>query len=84
MMFSSFATQPPPWMMTTTGRFRAPVGEKTSYFNGFTPGQTKGDKIDFVFVEPGVEVLDASIVRTCRDGRYPSDHFPVTARIRLR
>jgi endonuclease/exonuclease/phosphatase family metal-dependent hydrolase len=53
-------------------------------FNGFTFGQTAGDKIDFVFVEPGVEVLDAAIVRASRDGRYPSDHFPVTARIRLR
>ena len=53
-------------------------------FNGFKPGQTGGDKIDFVFVEPGTEVLDAAIVRASRDGRYPSDHFPVTARIRLR
>jgi endonuclease/exonuclease/phosphatase family metal-dependent hydrolase len=53
-------------------------------FNGFKPGQTGGDKIDFVFVEPGTEVLAAEIVRTSRDGRYPSDHFPVTARIRLR
>jgi endonuclease/exonuclease/phosphatase family metal-dependent hydrolase len=43
-----------------------------------------GDKIDYVFVEPETEVLDAAIVRTARDGRYPSDHFPVTARIRLR
>jgi hypothetical protein len=30
------------------------------------------------------EVLEAAIVRTSRDGRYPSDHFPVTARVRLR
>ena len=53
-------------------------------FNGFKPGQTTGDKIDFVFVEPGTEVLAADILRSSRDGRYPSDHFPVTARIRLR
>jgi endonuclease/exonuclease/phosphatase family metal-dependent hydrolase len=53
-------------------------------FNGFKLGQTGGDKIDFVFVEPGADVLAAEIVRTSRDGRYPSDHFPVTARIRLR
>jgi endonuclease/exonuclease/phosphatase family metal-dependent hydrolase len=53
-------------------------------FNGFKPGQTGGDKIDFVFVEPGTEVLEAAIVRTSRNGRYPSDHFPVTARVRLR
>jgi endonuclease/exonuclease/phosphatase family metal-dependent hydrolase len=53
-------------------------------FTGFKPGQTSGDKIDFVFVEPGTEVLEAAIIRTSRDGRYPSDHFPVTARIRFR
>jgi endonuclease/exonuclease/phosphatase family metal-dependent hydrolase len=53
-------------------------------FNGFKVGQTGGDKIDFVFVEPGTDLLDAAIVRTARDGRYPSDHFPVTARIRFR
>ena len=53
-------------------------------FNGFKLGQTGGEKIDFVFVEPGTEVLAAEIVRTSRDGRHPSDHFPVTARIRLR
>jgi endonuclease/exonuclease/phosphatase family metal-dependent hydrolase len=53
-------------------------------FNGFKPGQTGGDKIDFVFVEPGTEVLEAAIVRSSLDGRYPSDHFPVTARLRLR
>jgi endonuclease/exonuclease/phosphatase family metal-dependent hydrolase len=53
-------------------------------FNGFKPGQAGGDKIDFVFVEAGTEVLAAEIVRSSRDGRYPSDHFPVTARVRLR
>jgi len=61
-----------------------PDANEAGTFNGFKPGQTGGDKIDFVFVEPGIEVLDAAIVRTSRDGRYPSDHFPVTARIRLR
>ena len=65
-------------------RIRHPDDSEAGTFNGFKPGQTGGDKIDFVFVEPGTEVLDAAIVRTSRDGRYPSDHFPVTARIRLR
>lgn len=51
-------------------------------FTAFEFGRTSGDKIDYVFVEPGIEVLDARIVRTARDDRYPSDHFPVVARIR--
>ena len=65
-------------------RVAHPDATEAGTFNGFNLGQTSGDKIDFVFVEPGTEVLDAAIVRTSRDGRYPSDHFPVTARIRLR
>lgn len=67
-----------------TFRARHPDAKEVGTFNGFKPGQTTGEKIDFVFVEPGTEVLDAAIVRTSREGRYPSDHFPVTARIRLR
>jgi len=46
-------------------------------------GRVDGHKIDYVFVPPGTRVLEAAIVRTNRDGRYPSDHFPVTARVRL-
>ena len=52
-------------------------------FNGFKAGNTNGDKIDYVLVQPGAEVLAAEIIRTSRNDRYPSDHFPVAARIRL-
>lgn len=50
-------------------------------FNGFR-GDTTGEKIDYVFVSPEWQVIEASIDRTGREGRYPSDHFPVTARLR--
>ena len=43
-----------------------------------------GDKIDYILVTPDTEVSDATIVRTNRDGRYPSDHYPVTARVSLK
>jgi len=52
-------------------------------FTAFAFGRTTGDKIDYVLVQPGTTVLDASIVRTAEGGHYPSDHFPVTARIQL-
>ncbi|HWV58006.1 MAG TPA: endonuclease/exonuclease/phosphatase family protein [Longimicrobiales bacterium] len=51
-------------------------------FNGWS-GNTNGDKIDAILVSDGWEVLDATIDRVSRDGRYPSDHYPVTARIVL-
>jgi endonuclease/exonuclease/phosphatase family metal-dependent hydrolase len=52
-------------------------------FSGFKFGQVNGDKIDYVLVQPGTEVLSAGIIRTSRSDRYPSDHFPVVARVRL-
>ena len=47
-------------------------------------GYRDGDKIDYILVTPDTEVSDATIVRTNRDGRYPSDHYPVTARVSLK
>lgn len=61
--------------------FRAlhPDEKVVGTFTAFEFGRVEGDKIDYVLVEPGTRVLEAGIVRTSRDGRYPSDHFPVTA-----
>jgi len=53
-------------------------------FTGFKLGETKGDKIDYVFVDADAEVLEAQILRASTGGRYPSDHFPVVAKVRLR
>lgn len=65
--------------------FRAlhPDAAEVGTFTGFKFGNTAGEKIDYVLVQPGIEVLSAGIVRTSRDNRYPSDHFPVAATIRL-
>jgi endonuclease/exonuclease/phosphatase family metal-dependent hydrolase len=46
--------------------------------HGFS-GQAGSRKIDAVFACKRWQVADASIVRTSDEGRYPSDHFPVTA-----
>jgi endonuclease/exonuclease/phosphatase family metal-dependent hydrolase len=66
-----------------TFRVAHPDEKTVGTFTGFRHGRIDGDKIDYVFVQPGTEVLSASIVRTDRDGRYPSDHFPVVARVVL-
>ena len=67
-----------------TFRVKFPAEKEVGTFNGFKFGATTGDKIDYVLVQPGTEVLEAAIVRTSRDNRYPSDHFPVVARIRFK
>jgi len=67
-----------------TFRVLHPDAKEVGTANQFKLGTTMGDKIDYIFVEPATEVLSADIIRTAVDGRYPSDHFPVVARIRLR
>jgi endonuclease/exonuclease/phosphatase family metal-dependent hydrolase len=69
-------------LFVDTYRVRFPQEKEVGTFNGFKMGATTGEKIDYVFVQPGTDVLSAAIVRSSRDGRYPSDHFPVTATVR--
>ncbi len=48
-------------------------------FHGFT-GETTGVRIDWILHGPGhLRAASASVVKYSRDGRWPSDHFPVTA-----
>jgi len=72
-----------PALMLDTFRVRYPDEKVAGTFNNFVSGQVDGPKIDYILVPPGTEVLAAAIIRTARDGRYASDHFPVTARFRL-
>lgn len=55
---------------------------KVGTFNGFK-GTSTGEKIDFVLTTSDVRVLEARILHDNVEGRYPSDHFPVTARLRF-
>ncbi len=76
------ATVPAP-PLADSYRLRQPDDTVVGTFHAFRGGVT-GEKIDHILVSPEWRVLDASIVRTSRDGRFPSDHFPVTAVARLR
>jgi endonuclease/exonuclease/phosphatase family metal-dependent hydrolase len=42
-----------------------------------------GRRVDYVFAGPGIRVREARILRDEWDGRYPSDHFPVAAKLVL-
>ncbi len=63
-------------------RIAYPEAVEVGTFNAFR-GVTTGPKIDAVLVSDGWEVAAAAIVRTARDDRYPSDHFPVFATLRF-
>ena len=45
-------------------------------------GRPNGGRIDWILASGGLEPLSARVVRHHDDGRYPSDHFPVTAVLR--
>jgi len=46
-------------------------------------GKSFGPKLDYIFVSPDTPVKAANIIRSNINGRYPSDHFPITADIEL-
>lgn len=81
LVVSSGPDAPAPFVDT----FRVVYPNETTVgtFTGFTFGKVTGEKIDYVLVQPGTEVMSAAIVRTSRNERYPSDHFPIVARVRL-
>ena len=51
-------------------------------FSGFVPTANSGARIDWIAVSRDWQVVQADIVRTGRNGRTPSDHFPVVATLR--
>lgn len=65
--------------------FRAvhPDARETGTYHAFR-GDRSGPKIDAILASPEWETLAAEIVLMNESGLYPSDHFPVTAVLRLR
>lgn len=53
-------------------------GPEEVSFHAFKGGST-GSRIDFIFHTDHFVATEAAIDRTARNGRYPSDHYPVTA-----
>ncbi len=67
-----------PVVMVDTFRILHPRRENVGTRGGFG-GACNGSKIDYILAGPHMRVLEADIVRRDWGGRYPSDHFPVTA-----
>jgi endonuclease/exonuclease/phosphatase family metal-dependent hydrolase len=71
-----------PVKLVDTFRAIHPDAKDDGTFHGFS-GKTEGGKIDFVLGSSSLKVLAAEILRDKQDGRYPTDHFPVMAEVRL-
>jgi endonuclease/exonuclease/phosphatase family metal-dependent hydrolase len=46
-------------------------------------GRTNGPRIDWIVTSRELQPIESAIVHTNRNGKYPSDHFPVTAVLKL-
>jgi endonuclease/exonuclease/phosphatase family metal-dependent hydrolase len=57
-------------------------GEFNSFHN-FRGPQPGGQRIDWILVRGTADVTSSEIVTFQQDGQYPSDHFPILARLRL-
>ena len=79
----------PTMKMLDTFREVHPNEKSVVTFNSFrTPrldadGNEPGEKIDYIFVTPNLKSLDAEIIRTNKDGRFPSDHYPIRATVQF-
>lgn len=72
----------PPKFLDTYRQVHRASTQPEGTFNGFR-GRNDGARIDWILVTEDVQIIDAAIDRTNDNGRYPSDHYPVTAVLRL-
>jgi endonuclease/exonuclease/phosphatase family metal-dependent hydrolase len=76
------ADGPPPLLHDVFRQAHPAAGPDEATFHNFA-GSRKGRRIDFILATPELMAVDAAIDHTNRDGRYPSDHYPVTAVLRM-
>jgi endonuclease/exonuclease/phosphatase family metal-dependent hydrolase len=58
-------------------------GEGIGTTNGFKAIRPNGTRIDWILTRGTLTVDSIEIATHSRDGQFPSDHFPVTARLRI-
>ncbi len=72
-----------PSALTDTYRFANPLRRRDEGTRHDFSGRRGGPRIDWILATPHFTTLDADIDHTRRGARFPSDHFPVTAVVRL-
>jgi len=66
------------WLSLNAG---APA-EESGTFNQFT-GVKNGARIDYIYATPDLKGSESEIIRSSKNGVYPSDHFPVRATLEM-
>jgi endonuclease/exonuclease/phosphatase family metal-dependent hydrolase len=83
--FNCGPSQPPVQTLIGKGSFTnlMPAAGPFGTFTGFDSTKINGEMIDHIFVSPEWKEVEVAIDRKLENGRPPSDHFPVIARISL-
>ena len=68
-------------LLDTWDTARERVTESWGSFANYGPPTLERKRIDWILATPSVSVLSAGINVTRYDGRWPSDHAPVQARL---
>jgi endonuclease/exonuclease/phosphatase family metal-dependent hydrolase len=58
-------------------------GPAAGTFHGYAPPDPEGPRLDWVLATPGVRTVSSHLVTDAPGGRFPSDHLPVHAVLRL-
>ncbi len=84
--FNAIPTSPPMLAFSTSDHLSAveacDPSSNLGTFNGFRD-PTGGRRIDHIMCDPGVVPLAARVHDDCIEGIWPSDHFPVSATVKL-
>jgi endonuclease/exonuclease/phosphatase family metal-dependent hydrolase len=64
--------------LTDSFRKLHPDEKEVNTYHAFK-GTVEGDKIDFIFCSKEIKIYKSEILRTNKEGKYPSDHFPINA-----
>jgi endonuclease/exonuclease/phosphatase family metal-dependent hydrolase len=73
-----------PQIIDTYRHVHSQRSDQEGTFSGFDATATSGARIDWIAVCDRWQIISAAIDRTQKDGRSPSDHFPVTAVLRVK
>ncbi|MFO1096524.1 MAG: hypothetical protein U0992_24935, partial [Planctomycetaceae bacterium] len=79
-LFGPMGAAPPRLVDTYRSVHPAPLADEGT-FSGFRAEKIAGPRIDWIGCSREWRIVRAEIDRTSRDGRTPSDHFPVTAEL---
>jgi endonuclease/exonuclease/phosphatase family metal-dependent hydrolase len=58
------------------------TAEQSETIHQFT-GAATGVRIDYIYASPDFVPVDAGVIRSSKDGAYPSDHYPVRATLKM-